>query len=189
MKTDEFIRLCIYRGISISNTDKHGWCTHDWQQFAKLTTFIDYGCNFERGKCRNNGNRGIRSTGMGCCERCEGHFGYLRSIPVDWECIVKIARLFNKKTGFWRKGKGCALPIELRSVVCLNYVCTTHHYHYGTRNCQKAKLSQPAKRLLKLLGGKPPRNVVHTFIQLELALQNDKAKINNHLFSLKEVSL
>ena len=176
MKTNEFIRLCIYRGISISDINRYSWSTHSWQKFAKLTTFIDYGCNFKRGKCRNNGNGGIWSNGMGCCSSCERYFGYLRSIPVDWECIVKIARLFNRKTGFWRKGKGCALPIELRSDICLGYICsTTHHYSHDPSNCQKPKLSQPAKRLLKLLTGGPPGNIAHTFIQLELALKNDKA--------------
>lgn len=178
MKTDEFIRLCIYRGISISSTNGHDWDLYNWRRFAKLTALVDYGCNFKGGKCKNNGNGGIRSNGMGCCVGCERSFGYLRNIPVDWECIVKMARLFNKKTGFWRKSKGCVLPIELRSDICLGYICTSARPNYpGLRNRQKAKLSQPAKRLLKLLGGRPPRNIAHTFRELELSLQNDKAEV------------
>ncbi|KKM94828.1 hypothetical protein LCGC14_1194540 [marine sediment metagenome] len=177
MKIDEFIRLCMYRGITISDTNGHSWPIHDWQRFAKLTSFIDYGCNFKRGKCRNNGDDRLRSNGMGCCGGCDRHVGYLRSIPVDWKHLIKMARLFNKKTGFWRKGKGCALPSELRSSICLDYTCSGYNWALGVRSHQKPKLSRPAKRLLKLLDGKPPRNVAHTFIQLELALKNDKAEV------------
>ena len=173
MKTDEFIRLCIYRGISISDKTGHNWGLHDWRQFAKLTALVDYGCNFKRGKCRNNGIGYSRSNKMGCCNGCNRSFGYLRNIPMDWEYIVRIARLFNKETGFWRKGKGCVLPVELRSAVCLGYVCTT------TKDHQKAKLSKPAKRLLKLLEGPPPGNIAHTFLRLEHALKNDKAEVKN----------
>ncbi|KKL87302.1 hypothetical protein LCGC14_1936020 [marine sediment metagenome] len=177
MKIDRFIRLCIYRGITISDTNGHSWRTHDWQRFAKLTILIDYGCNFKKGKCKNNGNNGVRQSGMGCCSGCDRHVGYLRSIPVDWEHLIKMARLFNKRTGFWRKGRGCALPHELRSSICLGYICNNYAFTYGRRTCRETKLSRPAKRLLRMLDGKPPRNVAHTFIQLELALKNDKAEV------------
>lgn len=174
MKIDKFIRLCIQRDIQIAHRNRNGWVLWEWRMFAKLTSFVDYGCNFKGGKCKNNGNGGIRSSGMGCCNGCANSVGYLRTIPTNWEYLIKMARLFNKKTGFWRKGKGCVLPNELRSPICLSYMCDDYNFYGGRRNRKKAELSRPAKRLLKLLDGGPPKNTAHTYRNLELVLQNDK---------------
>ncbi len=177
MKTDEFIRLCIQRDIGITNKDRNGWYTEDWRQFAKLTILIDYGCNFKKGICRNNRDDRLRLNGMGCCGGCAEYIGYLRNIPINWIHLIKMARLFNKRTGFWRKGRGCALPHELRSSICLDYMCSGYNWALGVRSHQKPKLSQPAKRLLKVLDGKPPKNIVRTYKSLELALKNDKMEV------------
>lgn len=62
-----------------------------------------------------------------CCAQfdCRAHFGYF-----EWEEIAffseeeknKILSYWNNGTGFLRKD-GCALPRELRSYLCLAFVC------------------------------------------------------------------
>ena len=62
-----------------------------------------------------------------CCRSfgCKEHCGFFEwdeiSFFVDKE-REEILSLWNNKTGFYRE-KGCVLPRELRSYICLQWVC------------------------------------------------------------------
>ena len=61
------------------------------------------------------------SKDMLCCFDCESRIGFLRYI--NRKSLKQIAKKFSNKTGFWRKDKGCILPISQRSSTCLAYCC------------------------------------------------------------------
>ena len=168
MKTMDFVELCLNRGKSITSKNGRGWGIYAWKRFAKLTSLIDYGCDFKKGSCKDN--KYNRRRKQGCCGGCASNIGYLNDISNLREDLTKTARLYNKKTGFWRKGRGCSLPRELRSITCLGHMC---HKNLIER---EGVLSRPAMRLLKLIEGKPPKNFNSTLLMLEQSLQNDKAR-------------
>ena len=90
------------------------------QAVALRTAKVDYQCNFRGGLCkieRCNGVFGERA----CCHNCARNFGYLGVIPTGTAKIYHA--LFDKTLGFWRRGKGCILPRELRSNTCLGFHC------------------------------------------------------------------
>jgi len=83
----------------------------------KLIEEYDFGCKFQNNKCIIT-NEYKKS----CCENCAKAKGYFyRKIPDNW--IGTLAKLYSKKTGFWRKDKGCILPSHIRSEVCIKYRC------------------------------------------------------------------
>ena len=76
---------------------------------------IDYGCQkcFDPKRAQYNEKR--------CCSGCAINFGYLRVIRIeDWQYYRS---KFNKLNGFWRKDKGCILPRNMRSHICLSHTC------------------------------------------------------------------
>lgn len=102
------------------------------QQTRKLTSEIDFSkvCQFDKnGFCdrENSGFRGSFKTAMCCCRNCGEKVGYLYQIPKDVGIIEILAKNFNNKTGFWRKGKGCILIREYRSQVCIQFICGRRH--------------------------------------------------------------
>jgi hypothetical protein len=90
----------------------------DYQKVARETSKIDYNCQFKEGHCKR-----ILNTveDMNCCVGCASHKGYLVGIPPN--SIPSYVRMWNGKTGFWRKGKGCILPRSKRSLTCLEFHC------------------------------------------------------------------
>lgn len=98
----------------------------------KSTENINYKCNFDSdGICKDN------ISIMCCCAECFQSCGYLFNGPniIFKSNLKKYIRYFsskiinnksyNKKAiGFWREGKGCILPREMRSHTCLSYHCT-----------------------------------------------------------------
>ena len=107
----------------------------------KTTTgLINFNCGFDvNGFCIPHKNS-FYSNGMCCCKGCYYNIGYL------W-CIHKLdistyVRYFRVKIGFWRRGKGCILPRELRSSTCVSYMCEA--------NCnllEKVELNSIGKKL------------------------------------------
>jgi len=94
-----------------------------------LTKYVNYDCNFKDSHCS------ARTDKFCCCRGCKSSVGYLEDICYD---DVKIyADLFGEN-GFWTE-KGCVLPRELRSVVCLTKYCGT--------------LSNAESTLLHMIGG------------------------------------
>jgi len=94
-------------------------------QFTKLmiSKYIDFNCQFKKGICRQYKQTPNKPNRMCCCQNCLTSVGWLKFIH---RCdINKYAKSFSIRTGFWRKDKGCMLPYELRSAVCVFYNC---HY-------------------------------------------------------------
>ncbi len=174
MKTDEFIRLCVRKGINITNTTTKGWSIYGWQELAELTANVDFGCDFKEGKCRNNGQGYLHRDGGGCCGGCASTIGYLDDIPCCWQTLIKMARLYNKRQGFWRKGKGCVLPHRVRSSTCLGYVCHRPDQYEDIEVRQRRLLSPPAYKLIELLANKPPKkNLGDKIKEIKLALEGE----------------
>jgi hypothetical protein len=95
---------------------------------ANLLEHLDFGCDFDdKGVCaRNRAHPDIYPTGQyedrGCCSFCPTTKGYLEE-EADFG---EVKHLFDKNTGFWRKGVGCILPRENRSKPCSFYYCKEH---------------------------------------------------------------
>lgn len=88
-----------------------------------LTNDIEFGCNFKDGLCRMESRNSCKDI-MCCCSGCKSSFGYLDNIFA--EDIPYYAKKYDKKTGFWRKGKGCILDRDKRSETCLSYNCSNN---------------------------------------------------------------
>ena len=101
-----------------------GLTWNQWAKFTKITSTLDYGCNFNaNGKtCSKNRHYGEREE-MCCCAYCLSHVGYLSLIPNNNQVIKEIASLFDEQHGFWREKKGCILPVQHRSDTCIAYRC------------------------------------------------------------------
>lgn len=92
------------------------------EALKELTGDLDFGCNFNKeGLCRSYADFKTKKRNMCCCGSCQGATGHLSTIRQSR--IPQYARLFSKKTGFWREGKGCILPRALRSATCVTYTC------------------------------------------------------------------
>ena len=100
-------------------------------RIALMSSFLTFACDFDKkGKCA-----GGRQSEMCCCQSCGGTIGYLGSYwPNSTKTLAKYARRFDKITGFWRKGKGCILPRELRSLTCSWHVCHNTRSAFESRN-------------------------------------------------------
>jgi hypothetical protein len=80
---------------------------------------MDIGCRFDNNECAGCK---VFKTPAFCCEGCASMNGYLSVIPSnDMRIYIKS---FNGNTGFWRPNVGCVLPHELRSRMCLSFICT-----------------------------------------------------------------
>jgi hypothetical protein len=89
--------------------------------------YFPYNCQFDDGMCKE-GRKGkkerkwpIRNS-MCCCDCCGQSVGYFRYIFES--DIGYYAKKWSKKTGFWRKGKGCILDRKYRSRTCLTHNCS-----------------------------------------------------------------
>jgi hypothetical protein len=110
------------------------------ESHAALAGTMDFGCDFDSdGWCL--GERASIKKGMYppicdvpkgkeylhrmcCCKHCYESLGYLGSNRFLFsEDIPTYEKLFKRKIGFWRRGKGCVLPRKLRSKICQSFVC------------------------------------------------------------------
>lgn len=103
---------------------RYPWSVHE--EVAAKTAKVDFGCDFKDDNCKYQRVNGSWSSKpdrveMCCCANCETKIGYLDAIPVG--TARKYLRYWSKKTGFWRKGKGCILPRKMRSPTCLLHIC------------------------------------------------------------------
>jgi hypothetical protein len=90
---------------------------------------FDFKCDFDKkGECTGT-RKGDRPKDdfhakMCCCSNCYAALGYLQgALPITKQDLPTYEKLFKRKIGFWRRGKGCSLPRELRSTVCVFYSC------------------------------------------------------------------
>jgi len=121
----ERLRLC--HSGKVSELAYFGLTWNQWAKFAKMTRDLDYGCDFNSGRETCSGKKahyyGATAKEKCCCGGCRSHSGYLTLIPNNEEIIKEIVSLYDKEHGFWRKKKGCILPIEYRSATCIAYRC------------------------------------------------------------------
>jgi hypothetical protein len=91
------------------------------ENLKRLTGRIEFGCKFDKnGRC--NGKKTIYNLEKQCCcADCAVKMGYLQIIHE--KDALYYAKKFNKKTGFWRKGKGCIIDRHMRSNTCIAFVC------------------------------------------------------------------
>lgn len=141
MKTDQFIRLALTRGKQFVNYI-NGWTFQEYRRLAALTEFYDYGCDFsDDGLCFRYRRPDMPKPDDGickcCCHSCYGSTGYLYKFPNEYEQIKIYAHFYKhhsnhwkdpENLGFWREGKGCILPRELRSPTCLTHMCRVNQY-------------------------------------------------------------
>jgi hypothetical protein len=121
MKVELFVEyITKTKGLKIINTKTSNFPTRLLNSFRSLKSFIQY-INFD---CQINESGGCKETPNAkkcCCHDCFYSAGYLNTIT-DKD-LKFYARHFIKHHGFWRKGKGCVLPHEYRSITCLTHHC------------------------------------------------------------------
>ena len=123
MTYDEFMLKHIKRGRSVANTI-NGWPYMWFMELASLTEHIDFNCGFnERGICKKFRDYGGKQDAMCCCHSCATQNGYLYILPANCSIQNRYVEMYDDKTGYWRKGKGCILPRRMRSQTCLTYSC------------------------------------------------------------------
>lgn len=105
----------------VSKLSNYGLTWNQWAKFTKITSNLDYGCNFKT-KGKNICSYGSKS-GLCCCYDYGPSIGYLRLIPKNKKAIKEIASQFNYEHGFWRREKGCILITKYRSSTCINFRC------------------------------------------------------------------
>jgi len=130
MKTFKFIERLLGHNIIISNHSERGWDWFSYYEYAKLTSLIDFECNFDgNGVCKQRrphvrkNSKNVSVDNSCCCGDCSFSIGFLKAVPNCMAIIKEIAGLFSGRTGFWRKDIGCILPRQYRSVVCLTHEC------------------------------------------------------------------
>jgi len=118
-------KLKVRHPKAVSELSYFGLTWNQWAKFTKMASSLNYGCNFNaNGRiCSGHTESADKSTEMCCCRGCLTCVGYLSLIPNDEQIIKEIAYLFDKKYGFWRKKKGCILPVKYRSATCVGYRC------------------------------------------------------------------
>ena len=117
---------------SISKRSYFGLTWDQWAKFVKITRRLVYGCNFGNGEkktCSGRDTHSKKATGICCCGGCVSHVGYLKRIPDNDRAIRRIALLFDREYGFWRKKEGCILSLRYRSDVCIGYRCYAAKKH------------------------------------------------------------
>ncbi len=97
--------------------DSLSW--RNYYRAAELTERIDFGCDFKNGRCKKHRRD---KEPMCCCQYCAVEGGYLHKVSAAGAKVVQ--KLWDKKTGLWRKGKGCILPRRYRSITCLLHSCS-----------------------------------------------------------------
>lgn len=109
------------------------------QRLKGIFYHIDFGCKIGKdgSDCKYfQGRLSKDEPPMCCCDQCFDRVGYLDVLTNQ---PTYFARLFNRKTGFWRKDKGCILPREHRSITCL-----THHCNHTWMSSYKPTPGIPA---------------------------------------------
>ena len=131
MKVKDFLDLCTSRRFPriVSEIDKN------LDNYKTITAYFKYPCDFDKyGRCS------VHRGSMCCCADCGINIGYLDKIMLIGnikqisEIIKKYARLYDIETGFWRKNKGCALPRNMRSVICLEFICPEENKRFRSMN-------------------------------------------------------
>lgn len=165
MNPEKFALILIKKPISLS----HDWpatclngmkidVPHEFKAMVfKSTEQIDYRCNFKNGSCKN-----LKHTEKCCCHGCSRTVGYLQHMSfADFDTC---AELYNDEDGYWRPS-GCALPREMRSLVCIRHLCPDYDDQY--RIIHPPLRSHVLLRLLDHLG-----DTLHDYLNFSGAQYN-----------------
>ncbi len=137
MRYDEFEQLLFSLGISIIPKDARrirGYDVDTYRGLAKQTEGMDFDCADENSFCKY-----IHVREGACCLDCVDTCGHWQreGHMIDGDSARKMAEFCDIQEGFCRDGKGCILPRELRSPVCLYHICSD------------AKMTEEDKELLR----------------------------------------
>ncbi|MDD5133430.1 MAG: hypothetical protein PHD81_04330 [Candidatus Nanoarchaeia archaeon] len=73
--------------------------------------------------CSPCSDRGYLFMPHGCCSSCSYSKGHYQHRPDSFK-LIKILYCFDEKEGFFDvKNNSCKLPRQLRSIICLEYIC------------------------------------------------------------------
>jgi hypothetical protein len=122
------------------------------QAIHATTEFIDFECHFTKKGCKEH--HYSTNPMMCCCSGCRYSVGYFTHrrylnngkwwgdesgrgglVLASPKTVNTYNRLFDVQRGFWRPGKGCILPRELRSTTCVFYNCLR-----AEKQAKKAKM-------------------------------------------------
>jgi hypothetical protein len=150
MKLQEFKKLLIEKrsrkSVTIIIPDFEKFYFIEIKAIKNIFRYIDFECKFNGIGCKENPNS-IKC----CCWDCLSSIGYLEFISSH--DIPYYSRKFSKKTGFWRKDKGCILPHSLRSITCLKHHCNHdikhQQFRYGIKEITNL-IEDKQKELKKL---------------------------------------
>lgn len=126
---EELLRYWKSKGVHIidknnllSYKDKRKTERH--YKLKNLCSYVDFGCSFNGGTCSKYKEYDKKYI-MCCCTRCAIEYGYYNDKDYIWKTdLKKLSELFRKKTGFWRKNKGCIIPYHIRSIICITHSCS-----------------------------------------------------------------
>lgn len=148
VRYDEFEQLLSKLGITIVPKDARrirGYDVDAYRALAKHTENIDFDCSDGDRYCRF-----LHAKAEGCCSDCVDTCGHWQreGRMLDEDSARKMAGYCDVHDGFCRDDRGCIMPRELRSPVCLYHICSD------------AKMTAEDKELLRKLrcgaNGKDP---------------------------------
>ena len=130
MKTEEFRKRIEKRHNIFIIPYVKGWEYDERMEIIKslkmISEDIEFPCEFNERGCQ------VHDTEVCCCQGCHETIGWFDYIPEkDFPLYAKKFSDKNKN-GFWRKGKGCVLPRELRSTTCVSFLCGRYRFKDGT---------------------------------------------------------
>jgi len=98
-----------------------GYDVDTYRKLAGQTENIDFDCGDGDNFCRY-----IHVRDGACCVDCVDTCGHWQreGRTLDEDSARKMAEYCDVREGFCRDGRGCILPRELRSPVCLYHICS-----------------------------------------------------------------
>lgn len=149
MEVSEFLKIFLNneRGVEIRDVVA-GWPRKQYAMLAERTADIDFGCDFGPHGCAAHHYDSPKEAVKGkcCCTGCAGALGYLKVISRS--DLKDIASMYDKRDGFWRKGKGCILPRQMRSPICLTFACRGKNISPADRLLLEALREGPLENIL-----------------------------------------
>lgn len=117
--------------IKYTNTENKYYNVLDKERQELVNTYKQCNCKIKNNICvgfkkkyidhffnyNSEANKEIKT----CCTNCAVRNGYLKSYEIDIK--FDYISIFNNIYGFLEKGKGCRLPLNKRSLVCLSWKC------------------------------------------------------------------
>jgi hypothetical protein len=137
VRYDEFEQLLSNLQITVVPKDTRlirGYDVDTYRALAKQTEGIDFDCGDGKSFCRYSDVKP-----EGCCSDCVDTCGHWQREEhmLDEDTARKMAEYCDARDGFCRDDRGCIIPRELRSPVCLYHICSD------------AKMNEADKELLR----------------------------------------